>query len=294
MYMTSRHSEWISSDIPINSSNSLIARVIFPLYHNQELDLFILYNNESPKGKSNPNKGHTKGVVLMNNEGGLWFIHSVPKFPLPEKYQFPETGLKYGQSFLCISLNLENMDKVGLQLQYNEPSIYSMNIPNQFHTTTPNLVAAANNVVVSKSPWYHQSEITSLMGTVFISFAKSNKFGKDIYEDWVAPVLQYNLSVETWPNGPGRLNSDCSKPFKVKNIQSIYLSKLNLVFNSTHDHSKWAIAIAKEKAYWICIGDINRAVCKVFCTNLFDFNQMFFLKKQLEDYIIKQRQIIFS
>lgn len=55
--------------------------------------------------------------MLVGNEGGgFWLIHSVPKFPpSPEAgpYVYPLTGSFYGQSFLCISLNSENLNNVG-------------------------------------------------------------------------------------------------------------------------------------------------------------------------------------
>lgn len=36
---------------------------------------------------------------------------------------------------------------------------------------------------------------------------------------------------------------------------------MNIDYNSSHDHSKWAItATKKSKNHWVCIGDINRAV----------------------------------
>lgn len=62
----------------------------------------------------NSNKGHTKGVVLADKKGGIWLIHSVPYFP-PKgpDYTYPSTGSKYGQSFLCVSLDFDNLNSVG-------------------------------------------------------------------------------------------------------------------------------------------------------------------------------------
>lgn len=45
------------------------------------------------------------------------------------------------------------------------------------------------------------------------------------------------------------------------NIRSISLKTANVEFHSSRDHSKWAVsADEKKKAYWVCVGDINRAV----------------------------------
>lgn len=78
---------------------------------------YILYNDQPPNAKSRSSKGHNKGVILANKKGGLWLIHSVPHFPqFGSSYSYPETGTIFGQSFLCISMDLTNLNKVGMYL----------------------------------------------------------------------------------------------------------------------------------------------------------------------------------
>ena len=48
---------------------------------------------------------------------------------------------------------------------------------------------------------------------------------------------------------------------RVENVSSVTLNAVNVHFNSTEDHSKWAAAYKD----WVCIGDINRMVC-ISCT----------------------------
>lgn len=76
----------------------------------------ILYNDEAPDGSIMFKKGHTKGLILGNGDGGIWLVHSVPRFPPIDagKYYFPHNGFQYGQSLLCISFDLNNLDKVGI------------------------------------------------------------------------------------------------------------------------------------------------------------------------------------
>lgn len=73
--------------------------------------------------------------MAANENGGFWLIHSVPKYPPSfedtKYYDYPKTGTIYGQSFLCISLNQNEMKKVGKQLRINEPTIYAKNIPDK-------------------------------------------------------------------------------------------------------------------------------------------------------------------
>lgn len=111
---------------------------------------------------------------------------------------------------------LESLNKLppGIQLQYNQPQIYGENILENLKTSLPELTKAANNITNTNPPWYHIQNISSKQQVNFTSFAKANLFNKDLYEDLVAPYLESDLYVETWPNGPGRLKSNCSKKFK--------------------------------------------------------------------------------
>lgn len=171
-------------------------------------------------------------MVLGNSEGGLWLVHSVPKFPSTQagRYYYPHTGQEYGQSFLCVSVDAANLNKIGkphswlnpfpnsqflgLQLQYNEPYVYSQNFPDSLRGVLPLLASAAGGKVIRTSPWFHQESLRSLAGIEFVSFAKGKKFRKDLYLDWVAPTLEASILVETWLNGPERMKSDCAHPFK--------------------------------------------------------------------------------
>lgn len=74
-----------------------------------------MYNDEPPNAPVSFIKGHTKGVVLGNKTSGLWLVHSVPKFPNTQtgSYYYPHNGQEYGQSFLCISFDLNNLNRIG-------------------------------------------------------------------------------------------------------------------------------------------------------------------------------------
>ncbi|KAK9753894.1 Deoxyribonuclease II [Popillia japonica] len=255
---------WKLSSIPIASLNSILALTLLPLYSSNATDLiYILYNDQPPNKRPNDNKGHTKGVVVGDEDGGFWLIHSVPNFPSkPEdgSYIYPLTGSLYGQSFLCISLNSDNLNNIGKQLLYNELNMYAKNMPSVLSDKFPHLTDVINGKTVDQPPWFNVLNITSRQGTDFTTFAKTKNFGRDLYRDWVTPTLGSSFFVETWPNGVGRLPSSCGTPFSTLNVKSIKLSTadVNIDFSSTHDHSKWAVS-SDGPQYWICVGDINRA-----------------------------------
>jgi deoxyribonuclease-2 len=258
---------WVVSNFSINDTRSIPGRTLEPLYKSSRAFkknslLWVLYNDQAPNKTYSSALGHTKGVVMSETDGGLWLVHSVPKFPPPPTnssrnksyYSYPQSGRYYGQSFLCISLTDSQLDLVGVQLTYNEPQIYSSNVPASLEENLPHLAAAARKKRVTAAPWYHQQQITSQGGQTFYSFAKAGKFNKELYMDWVAPTLRSNLLVETWQNGRGKLPSSCGRKFVVENVSSVTLNADNVRFKSTEDHSKWAAAYKD----WVCIGDINR------------------------------------
>lgn len=107
-----------------------------------------------------------------------------------------------------------------------------------------------------EAPYYNTETLQSRHGAEFLSFAKSRKFNKELYEDFVAP--HYNAGdyyVETWRHGPGNIDSNCDKPSKVYNIDEISLKSTNIIFKTMKDHSKWMVS---EQHDLICVGDVNR------------------------------------
>ncbi|PBC30555.1 Deoxyribonuclease-2-alpha [Apis cerana cerana] len=270
---------WQLSTRPIGSSNSIPGITLAPLYsrENEKDNLWNLYNDSPPNASYAWNYGHTKGVVMINSDQGFWLIHSVPNFPpvpiegmqtrplrrenvtIDGKYSYPESGTLYGQSFLCISLGNDQFDVVGKQLIYNEIAVYAKNIPETLGKQYPVLKNATNQKHFKNPPYTHKAVIKSLEDLEFISFAKSGKWGKDLYGDFVAPQLQADLYVQSWLNSRGKLPTVCTRR-KIYNVKSLKFEIVNIDYNSSHDHSKWAItATKKSNNHWVCIGDINRA-----------------------------------
>jgi deoxyribonuclease-2 len=81
--------------------------------------------------------GHTKGDLAFDNTSGFWLIHSVPKFPPNDSYHYPETGTRYGQSFLCVTFDYLTFNEIGLQLLYNGPQIYDKYLPDNLASGVP-------------------------------------------------------------------------------------------------------------------------------------------------------------
>ncbi|KAG0422188.1 hypothetical protein HPB47_001984, partial [Ixodes persulcatus] len=102
-------------------------------------------------------------------------------------------------------------------------------------------------------------DVTSLGGKRFLSVAKRANLEVDIYSSILTGQIKDDLVVQSWRNGAGdKLPNDCNSNYTVTDVDSV---KLNLdqsrfiAFNTTEDHSKWAIAVDKST---FCLGSMNR------------------------------------
>lgn len=251
----------------VNESASMPALTLEPLFANP-LVLLLAYNDEFPNGTVIFDDGHTKGVLATDGKTVVWLIHSVPKYPSIPHYEYPSTGAHFGQSFLCVTLPVTEVEKVAEQLLFNQPSVYYRRVPISLEGKYPQLEKVLQKEWIQQAPFNNILDIKSLHGNGFKSFAKSSRYNKELYEDFVAPVLDTNLLVETWRNGAGNLNSNCSLNDNVYNIQEIIYDEPQLYFKTSQDHSKWAVSQSvglrfwrvriPSTSNWICVGDINR------------------------------------
>ena len=89
-----------------------------PPVANATLSRFL--NRTLPTPKPVDEGGHTKGVLATSSEYGFWLVHSVPKFPelSGSDYKWGSASADYGQTFLCISMSLADIDGVAKQVGF--------------------------------------------------------------------------------------------------------------------------------------------------------------------------------
>jgi deoxyribonuclease-2 len=223
---------------------------------------WILYNDEKPstaEGKDDGNLGHTKGVIAFDtgSKTAFWLIHSWPKYAAPALPGMPTPD--YGQTFLCISLNISDASKIAAQMaNHQEPQVYDPKIPSSLdkkdalyrltQPLSPNDPADSNVL-----------ELTSSGGLHFEVIAKNRKWGKDFWNDLVGPTLKADMDVETWIRGPIPPTLDSDGIHKTFDVKYIDLSRLGApwAWPESKDHAKWGITTDSD---WICVGDINRMI----------------------------------
>lgn len=223
---------------------------------------WILYNDEMPEDAKHADSssfGHTKGLIAFDTatNSALWLLHSWPKFADPNAKDMP-TPI-YGQTFLCISLDMATASKIAQQMaNHQEPQTYFPRVPDSLAKTDP-LYLLAQKLDPNAAADADVIDCSSRGGLNFKVIAKNRKWGKDFWNDLVGPALKADIDVETWIRGkiPPTLDSDgIHKTFDVKYIDLRPLG-VPWVWPETHDHAKWGISVDSD---WVCVGDINRMV----------------------------------
>jgi deoxyribonuclease-2 len=267
MYMTnSQQEKWRYSSISMNDSTSIAAKTLEPLYNNNNSTIgYILYNDQADK--VSVTRGHTKGVLMFDESSIVWLIHSIPHFPpmrSQKQYYIKGSQCVYGQSMLCLSMKIENLEAISKQFMFNYPQIYDYFIPDTLRNsnTLETLMQVLDGKHVKTEPWSNVELLQTWSGEKMLYFAKYTNFQDDLYSGLVAPHLNSSLFTETWSNGIGTLSSNCSLDFKyhVMNVENIkFVDYDGIQFSVHHDHSKIALTDHTESNVKVtCIGDINR------------------------------------
>ncbi|MGD0277952.1 MAG: deoxyribonuclease II family protein [Smithella sp.] len=227
---------------------------------------WILYNDEKPAdaggGKDNGELGHTKGVLAFDTatNSAYWLLHSWPKYADPDSETMPTP--MYGQTFLCLSLDIATMRQIAVQMAtYQQPQTYMPHIPASVSKNDPlydlslplsQTVPGGTNIVSGNTKG----------GLKFKVIAKNREWGRDFWNDLVGPTLGDDMDVVTWIRGLVAPNLDSDGIYKTFDIKFIDLRSFGgWAWPETKDHAKWGITKnADKKSPWVCVGDINRMI----------------------------------
>jgi deoxyribonuclease-2 len=286
MLMTSNQPEWKLSDLSLNDIESLPGKT-FEMFYDSSWSSsefgYVLYSDQADQITFD--KGHAKGVLIFNEVSAVWIVHSIPHYPPKpsEKQYYIKPGqCVYGQSMLCMSFSIDQLETIGNQLLYSYPQVYDFHIPETLKNSLVNELEPLMRVIkgehVDAAPWSSVKSLVTIGGQEMLSFAKYTNFEDDLYAALVAPTLKSHIFTETWNNGIGTMPSNCTSllPYHVMNIQEIDLEFMELFRFSVHqDHSKWVVTNSEDHLPYFydsikikinehelvkvaCVGDINR------------------------------------
>jgi deoxyribonuclease II len=246
----------------LNTDKGALNQTLDSVFNNPDASTgWILYNDERPAGiggKDDGNLGHTKGVLAFDTKTktGYWLLHSWPKFAEPKAKADPTP--KYGQTYLCISLDLDTVAAIAQQMiNHQEPQTYLCRTANLdsnnpifklSQTLNPGATSASNSI-----------DLKSRAGMPFKVIAKNREWAQDFWNGLVGPTLKEDMDVETWIRGPIPPISDTDGIHKTYDIKYINLGPLgiHMAWPETHDHAKWGITTHSN---WVCVADINRMI----------------------------------
>ncbi|XP_028259115.1 deoxyribonuclease-2-alpha-like [Parambassis ranga] len=258
LYMDESTNGWRRSSKTIDSNSGALANTLKPLldfYVTQTEGFgYLLYNDQPPDQFKPPASsfGHSKGVVMLDRQTGVWLSHSTPKFPAYRERNFwPNNGNTNAQTFMCVTFSYDQFKEIGLQLKYIHAHSYDHSIPTTFHKDLR--CVAQRECRPRNKPWIRKTLLTSIRGHTFTSFAKYGRFKDDLYSGLIAPDLNQALYVKSWGSMRGPLPSNCSIPHHVFNVKTVNLARKT--FPDTVDHSKWCVT---SDSRWTCIADMNR------------------------------------
>jgi deoxyribonuclease-2 len=247
----------------INEGKGAINLTLNSVFSNPEPTIgWILYNDEKPpvaEGKDNGSLGHTKGVIAFDTASGtaFWMLHSWPKFAAPALPAMP-TPL-YGQTFLCISLRIEDARKIAAQMAHHqEPQVFNPRLPASLDKEDP--LYLLTQPLDPKDPGDSSVlDLHSAGGLNFKVIAKNRKWGRDFWNDLVGPTLKADMDVETWIRGPIPPTLDSDGIHKTFDVKYIDFSRIGAPWTwpESKDHAKWGISTDSD---WVCVGDINRMI----------------------------------
>uniref|UniRef100_A0A183TWN0 Deoxyribonuclease II n=1 Tax=Toxocara canis TaxID=6265 RepID=A0A183TWN0_TOXCA len=123
IYFDSNYKQWTLSNVGMVSKDQPIAYTLQQYYDNSNnpeasclLVFSIMYSDQLPyphNGTWSSTSGHCKGVTVFSETSGFWLIHSIPKFPRNDTYEYPSNAHRYGQMGICISLPYAALSYIG-------------------------------------------------------------------------------------------------------------------------------------------------------------------------------------
>jgi deoxyribonuclease-2 len=185
-------------------------------------------------------------------------LHSWPKYLDPDADAEHDPTPKYGQTYLCVSLDLATANQIAAQMAtHQEPQVY---LPRTANLAKTDPLYVLTEPIDTNSPAASDAiDLKTIGGMPFKVIAKNKDWNQDFWNDLVGPTLKDDMDDETWIRGPIPPLMDSDGIHKTFDIKYINLGPMGLhwAWPETCDHAKWGITLHNP---WVCVGDINRMI----------------------------------
>ena len=211
----------------------------------------MIYNDESPDGKTTSSGAHAKGIIAFDNatKTGVYIMHSIPKYPslLADgksiNYSIPSSAYEYGQNAYCVSIDEDILSTIIGNFPIEKPHVY---YSTGFFTTLP----------TNSDEGYKVITYNLLNGDPQWFLTKNPKYQGFLYEDVIEPYFQASLAVESW--GRPYQGADCPPTTSYSSVNIDYIGINSDGWGHYSDHSKWAITVGDGNPGLACLCDMNR------------------------------------
>ncbi|XP_028998130.2 deoxyribonuclease-2-alpha-like [Betta splendens] len=248
-----------SGSKPINHQSGVLANTLDPIFAPTPTCGYAGYNDQPPVGYARTGCGHSKGIVMVDDDNVVWLLHSTPRFPFSKHSNnfFPTTGMAKAQTFICVTFPNGELKKIEQHLRLISANIFEYANEDKFSVDIVNFynVWIPEDELNQKTQLYQ--DLKSDGNQLFKGFFKKISSGAadgDLYVA-IANAVNSNVFAQTWGCQRGRCGSYCplTGP-KVFNSESITFSS-TVEWKCGSDHSKWCVS----ENDWVCVGDSNRS-----------------------------------
>ncbi|KAL1427229.1 hypothetical protein MTO96_017523 [Rhipicephalus appendiculatus] len=270
---------WPLSQQDLYKDENPVAFTLAPLYEKtprQDI-LYFVYNDQPPEPhKMKAGRAHSKGVVLFDNDVGVWLLHSVPRFGgglQSGKYSFPDNARVNGQMFMCVTFKTPKVNEIARLLRTEYANVHDKHVPRTMKDKFSEVKLLDNNIFVGTSRKgqkgrgkagrtrqedLYTADLISDGGLQLQAYAKRKTAHKDLFEV-LAKDLKGEIAVQSWRNGNGvSLPNVNGSDFSVVNIAAVimrYDYNNTVSFSTSMDHSKWAVSVDHDD---FCFSSMNR------------------------------------
>jgi len=137
------------SEKDMSKGGDCVDQTLSSLYSSdKEKDAYGMWSDQPTHDKAAGSiYAHSKGIFHVDEKQGWYVLHSMPSFPTAQSLGYQELpDVKYGQTFLCMTMEAGEFDKLGSDLQTMHAYFYDSFYSEELEELIPNMVNATNKV----------------------------------------------------------------------------------------------------------------------------------------------------
>lgn len=261
---------------------SAVQQTLMLLYADDGKVSYVMYNDQHPEAHTSLDEyGQSRGVVMFDQDVGVWIVHSVPGFPKRKfrGYSWPGSGIEMGQTLFCVSFSAGYLPEVVRQLSLRQVYTYDSSVESSTidsilsgrdeadakvvrdaldEIVSGDVISSRSSAITSYYPagtvYPAVAQLTTLGGESVHAFAKTQVFGNNLYY-WLAQYYKATeMYVKSWQCSTGRMmptlcpGSEAEEVgayrVRIHNVNRLVVHPSLPDISSHEDNSKWAVILA--------------------------------------------------